>query len=96
MDATNTMLLWDPKSGDVLLRSWPEEDGKYLNYRSALACYLNLQKADFAKRQAIVFIEAMHLIVRDGIDPQKLHNALMGLDEYREACSNDMPKPKKV
>jgi len=39
----------------------------------------------------IVFVEAMHLIVRDRCDPQAVHRALLGLDEYRSGCSDDMP-----
>jgi len=29
--------------------------------------------------------------VRDGIDPHKLHRVLLGLEEYRDACADDMP-----
>lgn len=94
MDATNATLLWDPKSGDVLLRGWPEKDGNYWDYRSTLACCTAMREADFKQRQAMVFIEAMHLIVRDGIDPKRLHDVLLELDEYREACSHDIPGNK--
>lgn len=90
-NATNTTLLWDVKSGDVLLKPWPETDGEHLNYKSGLACYLPIQKATFEQRKLMVFIEAMHLVVRDGIDPQKLHKVMMELEEYRDGCAYDMP-----
>ncbi len=90
-DATNTMLLWNVDSGDVLLKRWPERDRVHRGYRSGLACYTTVRDASFEKRKLMIHIEAMHLIVRDGIDPQKLHSVLLGLDEYRDACACDMP-----
>jgi hypothetical protein len=91
MNATNTMLLWNPRSGAVMLKPWPELDRLHSDYRSGLACYVAVRKASFEQRKTMVLIEAMHLIVRDGIDPQKLHTVLLGLDEYRDACASDMP-----
>ena len=91
MNATNTMLLWHPVSGDVFLKPWPERDHLHGDYRSGLACYTAIQKASFEQRKTMVLIEAMHLIVRDGIDPQRLHQVLLGLEEYRDSCSDDMP-----
>jgi len=85
------MLLWNPETGDVLLKPWPEVGGRHDDYCSALACCMEVQKADFEQRKKIILIEAMHLMVRDGIDPQKLHAILLGLDEYRDACASDMP-----
>lgn len=41
--------------------------------------------------KAACFVEAMHLIVRDGVDPQKVHEVFMQVDEYRDGCSDDMP-----
>lgn len=90
-DATRAMLLWEPQTGDVLLKPWPEIDDRHKGYRSALACYAGVRTAGFEQRKAAVFVEAMHLIVRDGIDPQRLHAVLLGLDEYRDACAADMP-----
>ena len=83
MNATNTMLLWSPETGDVLLKPWPQSDGQQRDYRSSLACCANVQTASFEQRKTIIFIEAMRLIVRDGIDPRRLHGVLLGLDEYR-------------
>lgn len=94
MNATNTMLLWNPRTGDVLLKPWPETDRLHRDYRTGLACYKEVRKASFEQRKTMVFIEAMHLIVRDGIDPHRLHAVLLGLDEYRDACADDMPGVK--
>ena len=38
-----------------------------------------------------MFIEAIHLIIRDKVDPVAVHNALLELDEYRDGLSSDMP-----
>lgn len=91
MNATNTMLLWSTRSGAVMLKPWPELDRLHNDYRSGLACYMEVRKASFEQRKTMVLIEAMHLIVRDGIDPRKLHTVLLRLAEYRDACADDMP-----
>jgi len=91
MNATNAILLWNPLSGAVLLKPWPEADRLHQGYQSGLACYAAVRRSNFEQRKTTVLIEAIHLVVRDGIDPQKLHAVLLGLDEYRDACSDDMP-----
>lgn len=88
--ALNTMLLWD-RHGKATLGPWPE-NGNRAPYRySALACDLKIHRMSRDQRVAQVFIEAMHLIVRDGVDPLQLHHALLGLEEYRNAMADDMP-----
>jgi hypothetical protein len=94
-NATNTMLMWNAETGDVLLKPWPETGDKHGDYSSGLACWVAIRNATFEQRKTIVFIEAMHLIVRDGIDPLKLHTVLLGLEEYRAGCSADMPGANK-
>lgn len=90
-DCTNTMLMWAPDTGDVLLKDWPERDNLHRGYSSALACWDHIRSATFEQRKTMVFVEAMHLIVGDGIDATKLHSVLLGLEEYRAGCAPDMP-----
>lgn len=91
MNLTNTMILWDDETGDVLLKAWPEQDNLHRGYKSHGACWSYIRQMDFESRKTILFIEFAHLVVRDGIDPQKLHLVLLGLDEYRDGCAVDMP-----
>ena len=58
---------------------------------SALACHSEVRKMTLEQRKAHVYILAMHLIVRDNVDPIAVHRALLELDEYRAGCSTDMP-----
>ena len=108
-NATNTFLLWNPKTGDVRLEPWPETARPYglpASYWESLSdrlpdstdygyhdlcCTKERRKASFKERSGFVFTQAMHLIVRDGIDPQRLHHLLLELDEYRNVCSFSMP-----
>ena len=76
----------------MALVSWPDARGLSSRYsHSEGACYAEVRKWSFEKRQTQVFIEAMHLIVRDGMPPGLVHGVLLGLEEYRNGCSNDMP-----
>lgn len=90
-NATNTMLVWNPGTSDVKLVAWPDSDGRSYNFvMSSLACYSHFREASFEQRKCLVFIEAMHLIVRDRCDPVAVHNALLDLEEYRDGCADDM------
>jgi len=91
-DCTNQMLCWNCNSNEVALVPWPDNQGLSNKYEmTGLACYEHVRNASFAMRKAIVFIEAMHLIVRDGVDPTALHSVLLNLEEYLDGCSLDMP-----
>lgn len=88
----NTMVCWNPGTDQVALIPWPDTQGvgdKYM--MSALACYSHVQEMSFVKSKAMAFIQAIHLIVRDKCDPMAVHNAMLGLEEYRDGCSYDMP-----
>jgi hypothetical protein len=89
----NTMVCWNPKTDEVALIPWPDSHGLGDKYRmSALACYSHVQEmSSFIERKAMAFIEAMHLIIRDGCAPMAVHNAMLGLEEYRDGCADDMP-----
>lgn len=59
------------------------------------ACNFYLHDLPFEVRKCEVFIKAVHLIVRDGCDPGAVHQALLGLEEYEDGCSDDMPGIKR-
>lgn len=91
-DATNTMLCWNP-GGEVRLVPWPAEGRARNLHMSALACWGHVRGADFRDRQIAVFAEAMAAIVRDGCSPNAVHQACLGLEEYRAAIAEDMLTP---
>jgi len=43
-------------------------------------------------RKLRLFLLAVHMIVRDGIEPLAAHRALMAFGEYRDGCAEDMPQ----
>jgi hypothetical protein len=91
LNATNAMLCWTPGTSDVLVVPWPDKDGLgKLCQMSGLACYSDVRGMDYETRKAHVFIEALHLIIRDGCEPKAVHKALRGLEEYRDGCADDM------
>ena len=90
-DCTNSMLCWDPGTANVKLVPWPDKARASDAYRmTALACNSYMHDMDFEQRKAIAFIEAMHLIVRDKVEATAVHNAMLGLAEYRDGCADDM------
>jgi hypothetical protein len=96
-NATNGMLCWDPGTDRVEVGPWPDTTGWSNKYeRSTLACYHDIRKEFLSERRAIIFIEAIHLIIRDRCDPDAVHRALLNLEEYRDGLSYDMPVDKFV
>ena len=92
VNALNHMLCWKPGTDQVALVPWPNTSDRQGRLpMSGLACYSSIHKMTFEERKARVFIEAMHLIVRDKCDPMAVHLALLPLEEYRAGCSADMP-----
>ncbi len=92
MDARHTMLCWNPDSNEVDLVAHPDLCGASDKYMmTALGCWSRFNEMNFEQRKAVIFIEAMHLIIRDGCDPDAVHRALLALDEYRDGLAGDMP-----
>lgn len=90
--AKTVMLCWNTDSADVALVPWPDPKGLSCRYqRTSMACYSEVQHMTFEQLKTQCFIEAMHLIVRDGCDPQAVHRALLGVTEYADGCAPDMP-----
>ena len=89
LNATNAILLWNPGTPQVEIR--PLGDPGVEFQMSGLGCYADVREMNFEQRKAHVFIEAVHLIVRDRCDPQAVHRALLALEEYRDGCASDMP-----
>jgi hypothetical protein len=50
---------------------------------------------DFTHEQCIryLYVEAMHLIVRDKMDPLAVHNTFCQVDEYLDGIADDAPRP---
>lgn len=92
------MICWNPNSDQVSLIPWP--DNADMQDRLSLsmswgACNLFLHDLSFEVRKCEVFIKAMHLIVRDGVNPDAVHKAFLGIEEYLDGCSDDMPRTRR-
>lgn len=93
-NCTNMTLVWDSESGDVALIPWPwsaHNVQKYGSYSSGLADYTAFRTATESQRKTRLFIEFAHLVLRDGIDPSRMHNVLLALPEWRDGMSRDVP-----
>ena len=90
--AKEVMLCWNPGTSEVAVVEWPDYARKSDKYEmSTLACNIFKPTTSTEKWKTIVFVEAMHAIVRDRCDPIAVHNALLHVAEYRSGLANDMP-----
>ena len=88
------MVCWNPGTDQVQLVKWPDRAGIQDVYALSMswgACNSYLHKLSFEVLKCEVFIQAMHMVVRDKVNPEAVHKALLGLEEYRDGCADDMP-----
>ena len=89
--AKNMMLCWNINSDKVKLVPWPDNARLSDPYeRTSMGCYSVTKKMTFEQLKTQCFIEAMHLIIRDGCDPHAVHRALLGCAEYRDGLAEDV------
>lgn len=92
LDARKYMLCWSRETGKAWLTEWPDSHGKGGDYDGdCLASSSAFRQMTFDQRKLMVYIQAMHVIVGDGIDPMEVHNALLPLAEYQSGLAEDMP-----
>ncbi|MBC8737132.1 hypothetical protein F6X40_09965 [Paraburkholderia sp. UCT31] len=87
---TNTMICWKPQ-GEAWLQKWPDVCDRVAGAFTSGACYRDVRQMSEADRKALVFIEAVHMMVRDGVEPSVVHRALLPLEEYQAGLADDMP-----
>jgi hypothetical protein len=95
MKAKDAVLYWNPRGPEGLsydvevanINSHADRSGYVC---SSLAAWTEYRETDDIHRLAFIFIEAVHLMVRDGVHPKNVHDALLSIDEYRTAIAPDL------
>lgn len=89
--ADKAMFCWNPGTSEVAVVRWPD-DGNLSSLWECTggACWDTWRAANFEQRKACLFIEAMHLIIRDKCDPSAVHKAFCCFDEYADGLSLDV------
>ena len=98
MKLADVMYAWTPPSATemktacmVHVGPHPDTTGWSRKFMFSLgACDLSFKEATDAERVAMMFIAFHTMVVRDGIDPQFAHEALLQIEEYRRAISPDI------
>lgn len=96
----DAMLAWNNmrdttsgRPGAVAVVPWP--DKRDLCERLKLTCTAGACSADWhslnnrAERLCKLFVEAWHIVCRDGVTPKAMHHALMVIPEYREILTGE-------
>jgi len=91
MKSAKAMIAWNPNTNEIKVGPWPDSTGWSKNYSmTSGACYLSRHRKPNIWKM-MNFIDAIHIIIRDKVDPMAVHNAMLVLDEYVDGCSDDMP-----
>ena len=65
-------------------------------WASTGGCYARVQDMTSEQESHFLFNLAMHLIIRDQIKPEIVHNAFCKIREYRNGLAYDVPIPKPL
>ena len=90
MKAKEALIAWVPDSDKVRVGSmfndltWADE-----YQMTGGAAYAHVRKMSPDQAKTYLYITAVHLIVRDGVDPIAVHNAFFNINEYRDGLATD-------
>lgn len=85
------MIAYNP-GGQIKVGPWPDKTHWSDDYSFTTgACYSAVRKMNAEQLKTFCFIEAVHIIVRDRVNPMAVHWAFMDIDEYQDGCADDMP-----
>lgn len=94
MKVKEAMLVYNPGTDEAAVLPWPDYDHLSRGYRySNLACCSDFKALKKTESELLMFVEAYEAIVRDGVDPKAIHNAMLAIDEYRKWIAFDMQRP---
>jgi hypothetical protein len=85
MKLAETMIAWDPKTGEVKIGPVPDRTGWSRHLPKTVgACYVDFQEASPTEKLVHLFTYFVAITVHDGVDPAVVHKAFLGIDEYRK------------
>ncbi|VVS93062.1 hypothetical protein [Desulfoluna spongiiphila] len=96
MKAEKCMFAWNRESSAVEVGPWPDTtrwSDRYDLTSGAAAVRSSGLEMTHAELIGHLFIEAMHLIIGDKVDPFAVHNEFCKISEYREGLASDIPRP---
>ena len=104
MKLEETIILWNPKTSgppgtgkEIKLAPFPLPISYDDDFRNTTgACYVHVRDLTENDKTRFLFIEAMKLIARDGMDPQYVHNVFCEIREYRNGLPPDTPVPRHL
>lgn len=77
--------------GDVMVGPWPDRTDWSFDYElTGGACYRHWHDMSPEMLALQIFIEFHTMVVRDGVDPQKAHNAFLKIEAYRKLIAPDV------
>ena len=97
MKAKECMFAWNSNSNEIEVGPWPAKTRWSARYaKTGGATYSYVQEMSHKELIGYLFIEAVHLIIRDNVNPLAVHNAFYQIDEYRDGLASDVPKPTQT
>ena len=104
MKMTEADVVWTPigagadTAGSIRVEchgsGWQRTNGDLWRPATSLGAYGNVPtKSDRERQLLAMFILFNTIVVRDGVDVDKAHQAFLAIDEYRQTISPDAPGP---
>ena len=102
MKFTDSMVMWKPDSSNikVMLRDLyleeVQDSGLRKHYKTLYPFWFTgseekLKNLSPLKSKMMVYIEAIHIIIRDKVDQDAVHREFLNIDEYVDGLADDVP-----
>ena len=93
MKYKNCIVAYTASTPIIKLFPFPCKEAIPREFESTIgACFSDVRELKTkAEVTAQVFIDFVHMVVRDDMDADRVHKAFLEIDEYRDAMADDMP-----
>lgn len=85
-------ILWIPKDegGKIKIVRHPETGNKDRGMKSTGACWAVWGKMTTEEQKDQLLIDVRNIVIKDGVDPMDVHQALLVIPEYRKMLNRDL------
>lgn len=103
MRLKDSMVMWKPDSSNIKVMSRDvylaevQDNNIRQSYRKLYPYWFSGRNSKYKglsalKSKMMIYIEAIHIIVRDKVDPDAVHKEFLNIDEYVDGLADDMKR----
>lgn len=97
MYQNNFMFAWTPETNQIKVGEWPDKNKWSKPYKMTGGfCFFEVHDMTPEQLKTYLFIEAYHMIVRDGVCPEAVHNEMIKIEAFKDGLAEDFDTVNKT